>query len=170
MPVLRQLTVCSAPATHVVEARSRKEGRVLEYRVEVCASHRWFARSWPGRRTTQEPGGRCGTMADHRAYTQVVQSHVDTWIRPLTAQDLDMHGGDAAVALRAAHQWLQDAYGDRATAHGEIWHAVAAALGHASWLAEAVAAGVLETEAGERQVLAALSAAETLEGLACGRQ
>jgi hypothetical protein len=32
-----------------------------------------------------------------------------------------------------------------------------------------VAAGLLEQEAGERQVLAALSAAETLDGTACGR-
>ncbi|MEU9761922.1 hypothetical protein AB0D98_19675 [Streptomyces sp. NPDC047987] len=162
MPVLRQLTVCSAPATHVVEARSRKKGRVLKYRVEMCASHRWLARPWPGRRASQEPDGRCGTMADHRAYTQVVQSHVEAWIGPLTGQDLQAHDGDVSAALRAAHRWLQDG------SCSEIWHAVAALLGHAAWLAEAVASGMVEVEAGERQVLAALSAAETIDGTARG--
>ncbi|MFE9250920.1 hypothetical protein [Streptomyces sp. NPDC007088] len=72
MPVLRQLTVCSALATHVVEARSRKKGRALEYRGEVCERHRWLAAHWSGRRGRREPGGRCGTMADHPAYAQVV--------------------------------------------------------------------------------------------------
>ncbi|MGW3930365.1 hypothetical protein ACWECC_20020 [Streptomyces microflavus] len=162
MPVLRQLTACSEPATHVVEGRSRKKGRALEYRVEVCAGHRWLARHWPGRRSTREAGGRCGAMMDHRAYTRVVQSHVEVWIRPLTAQDLQEHDGDVAAALRAAHRWLQD--GSR----GEFWHAVAAALGHAAWVAEAVASGLVEVEAGERQVLAALSAAEAIDGTARG--
>ncbi|MCX4681340.1 hypothetical protein OG413_45365 [Streptomyces sp. NBC_01433] len=168
MPVLRQLTACSAPATHVVESRCRKKGRALEYRVEVCERHRWIAGHWPGRRTRREPGGQCGTMADHRAYTQVVQSHVDMWIGPLTTQDLERHGGDAAAALRAAHQWLQDAYGDCSTARGDIWHAVAAALGHAAWLAEAVAAGLVDAAEGEQQVLAALSSAETIDSTARG--
>ncbi|MET8816408.1 hypothetical protein ABZW47_30960 [Streptomyces sp. NPDC004549] len=109
-------------------------------------------------------------MTDHRAYLQVVQSHLDTWIGPLTTQDLlDTHGGDVAAALRAAHQWMREGYGDRATARGDLWYAVAVALGHAAWLTEAVAARLLEREDGERQVLAALSAAETLDGTACGR-
>ncbi|MDF3303041.1 hypothetical protein [Streptomyces tropicalis] len=169
MPVLRQLTACTAPATHMVEGRSRTKERALQYRVEVCARHRWLAGHWPGRHTRREPGGRCGTMADHRAYLQVVRSHLDTWVGPLTTQDLDTHGGDVAAALRAAHQWMREGYGDRATARGDLWYAVAVALGHAAWLAEAVAAGLLEREDGERQVLAALSAAETLDGTACGR-
>ncbi|MFI5867115.1 hypothetical protein [Streptomyces sp. NPDC051546] len=167
MPVLRQLTACSAPATQVVEGRSREKGRALQYRVEVCVRHRWLAQHWPGRCTKREPGGRCGTMADHRAYLQVVQSHVDTWILPLTAQDL--HDDNVAAALRAAHQWMEDAYGSPATARGDLWYAVAAALGHAAWLAEALAAGLTAREEGERQVLAALSAAELIAGTACGR-
>ncbi|MER6218916.1 hypothetical protein ABT213_33450 [Streptomyces sp. NPDC001674] len=169
MPVLRQLTVCSAPATHVVEAHSRTKDRALAYRVEVCERHRWLAGQWPGRRSRQEPGGYCGTMADHRTYTQVVQSHFDTWITSLTTQNPDQHGGDVAAALRAAHHWLQDAYGDRATARAEVWHAVATALGHAAWLAEQATAGALATEAGQHQVLAALSTAETIQATACGR-
>ncbi|MEU8542961.1 hypothetical protein AB0C52_23745 [Streptomyces sp. NPDC048717] len=167
MPVLRQLTACSAPATHVVEGRSRTTG--LTYRVETCAGHRWLARQWPGRHTRREPGGRCGTVTDHRAYTSVVRSHFDAWIRPLTTQDLDTHGGDVAAALLAAHRWMREEYGDHATARGDVWYAVGVALGHAAGLAEAVAAGQLDQEDGERQVLAALSAAETLHGAACGR-
>lgn len=168
MPVLRQLTVCSAQATHVVEARSLKKGRALEYRVEVCERHRWLAAHWSGRRSSREPGGRCGTMADHRAYTQVVQSHVEAWIGPLAAQDLDRHGGDVAAALRAAHGFLKTSFGDPSAGRHEIWHAVAAALGHAAWLAEAVATGLVEKAGGEQQVLAALSVAETIEGAARG--
>lgn len=165
MPVLRQLTACSAPATHMVEARSRTRGRAVEYRVEVCARHRWLARHWPGRRGAREPGGRCGTMLDHRPYLQVVQSHLDTWILPLTAQE---GGGEVAPALRAAHELLQEASGDHGPGRSDIWHAVAAALGHAAWLAEVLAAGLVETEAGQGQVLAALSVAESLDGTARG--
>nr|WP_024127714.1 hypothetical protein [Streptomyces sp. F12]AHE40478.1 hypothetical protein pFRL6_391c [Streptomyces sp. F12] len=109
-------------------------------------------------------------MTDYRAYAQVVQCHIETWIQPLTTQNLDMHGGDSAATLRAAHEWPNNAYGDLATARGEIWHAVAAALGRAARVAEAVAADVLNPDEGEQQVLAALNAAETLDGLACGRQ
>ncbi|MEW2633352.1 hypothetical protein AB0903_17270 [Streptomyces sp. NPDC048389] len=160
MPVLRQITTCPEPATYVVEARSRKAGRALEFRVEVCGRHRWLVNHWTGRRQGLDPGGRCGTMLDHRPYERVVASHADEWMVPLTAQHPDHHGGSVAGALRAAHEWMTDAGGP--AARGRRDGALLVALGHAARIAEAIEAGDVDAEGGRAQLLAALSVVETV--------
>lgn len=113
-------------------------------------------------------------MTDHWAYLQVVRSHLDTWIGRLTTQDLDTHGGDVAAALRAAHRWMREGYGNCSTARGDLWYAVVRPLVTGIPDARLASRGGGGRPAraggrGERQVLAALSAAETLDGTACGR-
>ncbi|MGP3750022.1 hypothetical protein [Streptomyces sp. IBSNAI001] len=167
MPVLRQITTCREPATVVVECRSRRRGRPLEYRLETCARHRWLADHWGGRRGVPgERGGRCGTVLDFRSFDAVVRSHVEEWIRPLTAEGPEDHGGDVAAALRAAHDMLWDAAVVSQTRPHE--DAVRAALDQAARAAEAAQAGALDDEAGRAQVLMALSVAETLDALGRG--
>ncbi|MGW1815432.1 hypothetical protein ACWCQM_17965 [Streptomyces sp. NPDC002125] len=157
MPVLRQIATCTAPSTMVVERRSHRKDRDLDYRVEVCARHRWLAEEdWGKSFTGEGAGGRCGTVIDYRDYDQVVQSHSDLWLRPLAMNGLEDYSGDVALALGAAAQFLAGA-----RAYREEGGTVAA-LGHAARVAEALAAGVLGTEEGQAQVLAALSAAETV--------
>ncbi|MEV5043548.1 hypothetical protein AB0N20_02330 [Streptomyces griseoincarnatus] len=159
MPVLRQITTCTEPSTVVIERRGRARDRSVDYRLEVCRRHRWLASSWTGRRSTAGAGGQCGTVTDYRPYAQIVQSHADLWLRPLAANGPEDHGGDLAAALRAGYALL--------TAHREPT-GVAIALEHAARIAEAVAAGTLPLAEGQAQVLAALSAAETLDAGARG--
>ncbi|MEU9777089.1 hypothetical protein [Streptomyces sp. NPDC047968] len=157
MPVLRQIATCTAPSTLVIERRSRRKGRDVDYRVEVCARHRWLAeRDWGKSFTGEGAGGRCGTVVDYRGYDQVVQSHSDLWLRPLAMHGPEDHGGDVALALAAAVEFLVGARAGREAG------GVPAALGHAARVAEALAAGVLGVEEGQAQVLAALSAAEAV--------
>ncbi|GAU66673.1 hypothetical protein SSP35_03_03210 [Streptomyces sp. NBRC 110611] len=168
MPVLRQITTCPMPAAHAVEGRSRKAGRALEYQVKVCTRHRSLTQDWPGRQISHAPDGRCGTVLDHRAYEQVVQSHGDQWIGPLTTQRLRDYGGDVAAMLRAAHDWLAAVFKDPEMQRYEIHGAVVTALDHAARLAEAVASGRLDPETGKAQVLAALGVAETIDVVSRG--
>ncbi|MYZ41082.1 hypothetical protein GT002_39750, partial [Streptomyces sp. SID4917] len=46
MPVLRQITACTEPATRFVERRRGVKGRPVDYRMMLCRPHRWLA--WPG--------------------------------------------------------------------------------------------------------------------------
>ncbi|MFD8417408.1 hypothetical protein ACFV2Q_37665 [Streptomyces sp. NPDC059650] len=154
MPVLRQITTCTAPSTVVVERRTRARDRLVDYRLEVCNRHRWLANTWTGRRGPEGAGGRCGTVTDYRPFDAIVQSHVDLWLRALPTNGPEDHDGDLAAALRAGFEWL--------TAHREPT-GVAMALEHAARIAEATAAGMLQPTEGQVQVLAALSMAETLD-------
>ncbi|WP_030578565.1 hypothetical protein [Streptomyces anulatus] len=159
MPVLRQITTCTEPSTVVIERRVRARARSVDYRLEVCRRHRWLASNWTGRRSTAGAGGQCGTVTDYRPYAQIVQSHTDLWLRPLATNGPEDHGGNLAAPLRAGYALL--------TAHREPT-GVAIALEHAARIAEAVAAGTLPLAEGQAQVLAALSAAETLDAGARG--
>ncbi|WP_435057682.1 hypothetical protein [Streptomyces sp. bgisy060] len=159
MPILRQITTCSEPSTVVIERRSLTSDRPLDYRLELCRRHRWLAENWTGRRTSEGAGGRCGTVTDHRPYARVMESHAALWLRPLTANGPEDHDGDLAAALRAGYELL--------TADREPT-GVAIALDHAARIAEAITAGTLPLAEGQAQVLAALSAAETLDAGARG--
>ncbi|MFF9074488.1 hypothetical protein ACF1A9_19625 [Streptomyces sp. NPDC014872] len=114
---------------------------------------------WIGRRTEAGAGGRCGTVLDYRDYTAIVQSHADSWIRPLTAEGPEDHEGDIALALRTAYERLTECREP---------NEVAAVIEHAARIAEAVATGALPAAEGQIQVLAALSVAETLDACARG--
>lgn len=154
MPVLRQITTCTAPSSIVVERRTRARDRPVDYRLEVCHRHRWLASNWTGRRGASGTGGRCGTVTDYRSFAAIVQSHADLWLRALTTNGPEDHDGDLASALRAGFEWL--------TTYREPT-GVAMALEHAARVVEATVAGTLKPEQGQMQVLAALSLAETLD-------
>ncbi|MFB8310124.1 hypothetical protein ACFC5T_16365 [Streptomyces sp. NPDC055961] len=159
MPVLRQITTCTEPSTVVIERRARARDRSVDYRLEVCRRHRWLAENWTGRRSADGAGGRCGIVTDHRPYARIVESHAALWLRPLTANGPEDYDGDLAAALRAGYELL--------TADREPT-GVAIALGHAAVIASAITAGTLSLAEGQAQVLAALSAAETLDAGARG--
>jgi hypothetical protein len=162
MPVLRQLTTCTAPATHVIERHSLKAGRPLEYRLGVCDRARGWLSGWKGK-----PGDvdrflvPCGTLIDHRPYPAVVESHFDEWLGSMSTQRLEDHGGDIAATLRAAHAWLAEGSARFLGAH-EPHDALTVAVGQAARLAELMATGYLETEPGQAQLLAVLAVAETI--------
>ncbi|MEU2674232.1 hypothetical protein ABZ622_36285 [Streptomyces sp. NPDC007164] len=161
--LLRQITTCTDPATTVIERRSQKAGQALQYRLGTCRRHRWLARDWRGLRTRSPGEGRCGTVIDYRSYERIVQSHADLWIGPSTTQYLQMHGGDVARTLRAAHAFKAHAADDWVRRPREIETAMVAVLDHAARLAEAIEAEQIDVESGRGQLLAALSACETID-------
>ncbi|MFD3422614.1 hypothetical protein [Streptomyces decoyicus] len=167
--MLRQITTCDVPAVQTIEHRSRKAGRTLEYRLQLCGRHRWLARSWPGRREAHEPVGRCGTLLDHRDYDRVVESHANEWLVSLTTQHPSNHHGDVAETLRAAHIFLAKAreYIGPPGYRADITDGIVVALDHAARIAESIADGTAG-EAARAQLLAALSVAETIAAAARG--
>lgn len=176
MPVLRQITTCTEPATLVVVRAGRRRGRAVDYRMAMCRRHRWLAERWGGRRSTPEPeGGRCGTVVDYRTYGEVLRSHYEQWLRPMTGYVTEDHGDDVAAALRAAHDWLSGEHVDGPErplvppARSLMpLDGVRVALDQAARAAEALAAGLVEEHHGQVQVLAALAVAETLDALGRG--
>ncbi|MFB6881447.1 hypothetical protein ACFCY8_11510 [Streptomyces noursei] len=166
---LRQITTCSASAVQTIEHRSRKAGRALEYRLQLCNRHRWLARSWSGRREAHDPVGRCGTLLDLRDYDRVVESHGDEWLMSLTTHHPRDHQGDVAAALRAAHTFLADAreYTGTLGQRTDIDDGIVVALDHAAQIAEAIADGTVGLD-GRGQLLSALGVAETIAAAARG--
>lgn len=176
MSVLRQITTCTEPATLVVVRAGRRGDRAVDYRMAMCRRHRWLAERWGGRPSTLEPdGGRCGTVVDYRTYGEVLRSHYEQWLSPMTGYITEDDGDDVAAALRAAHDWLSGEHVD-----GPDWplvaptrslmplDAVRVALDQAARAAEALAAGLVEEYHGQVQVLAALAVTETLDALGRG--
>lgn len=163
MPVLRQITACSEPATRVVERRRGMKDRPIDYRMALCRRHRWLA--WPGgQRAAAGDAARCGTVIDYRPFEQIVDSHVAEWLRPRLHQAPQDHGDDVAAALRAAHTGLLASLAlPTGRRPAEMGYALAASLDHAARLAEAAAAGTLDVEAGKAQLLTALSVAEAID-------
>ncbi|QKZ20305.1 hypothetical protein [Streptomyces chartreusis] len=176
MPLLRQITTCTEPATLVVVRTSRRRGRAVDYQMALCRRHRWLADRWGGRRSTPESsGGRCGTVVDHRTYSEVIRSHYEQWLIPMTGYVTEDHGDDVAAALRAAHDWLAGEHVDGPQrplvppARSLMpLDGVRVALDQAARAAEALAVGLMEEHHGQGQVLAALSVAETLDALGRG--
>ncbi|MER7688805.1 hypothetical protein [Streptomyces sp. NPDC097610] len=175
MPVLRQITTCTKPAT-LVATRAGRRGRAMDYRMAMCQRHRWLADRWGGRRSAPASnGGRCGTVLDYRTYDEVIRSHYEQWLRPMTGYVTEDHGDDVAAALRAAHDWLAGEHADGPerplTPPARFLmpvDGVRVALDQAARTAEALAAGLLEEQPGQTQVLMALSVAETLDALGRG--
>ncbi|MER6684652.1 hypothetical protein [Streptomyces olivaceoviridis] len=175
MPVLRQITTCTEPATLVV-VRAGRRVRAVDYRMAMCRRHRWLADCWGGRRSSPEPDGeRCGTVVDYRTYDEVLRSHYEQWLRPMTGYVTEDHGGDVAAGLRVAHDWLSGEHVDGPErplvppARSLMpLDGVRVALDQAARAAEALAAGLVEEHHGQVQVLAALAVAETLDALGRG--
>ncbi|MCL6731038.1 hypothetical protein [Streptomyces neyagawaensis] len=176
MPVLRQITACAEPAALVLVRAGRRRGRAVDYRMAMCRRHRWLAERSGGRRSTPGPaGGRCGTVMDYRTYDEVLRSHYEQWLRPMTGSVIEDHGDDVAATLRAAHDWLAGEHVDGPTrplvppARSLMpLDGVRAALDQAARATEALAAGLMEEHHGQVHVLAALALAETLDALGRG--
>lgn len=164
-PILRQLTTCSDPSTIVITRRSRAADRPLDYRLEICHRHRWLlGETWPGRRSSESAGGRCGAVLDFRSFESVLKSHRSNWLGPLTAADSGsstvLRGHALAAALHEEVQWLLECKREPT--------GVTVALHHAATIAEATASGLLPRADGQRQLLNALSVAETLDAASRG--
>jgi hypothetical protein len=140
------------PATLVVERVGRRRDRALDYRLAVCRRHRWLAERWGGRRSTPaSAGSRCGTVLDYRTYDEIIRSHYEQWLCPMTAYVTQDHGDDVAAALRAAHDWLA---GEQVDGPPRLLtpparslmpiDGVRAARDQAARIAEALAAGQME--------------------------
>ncbi|MYZ40779.1 hypothetical protein, partial [Streptomyces sp. SID4917] len=117
-----------------------------------------------GQRAAAGDAARCGTVIDYRPFRQIVDSHVAEWLRPRFPETPQDHGDDVAAALQAAHRGLLAGLalpiGRRPAV--EMGYALAASLDHAVRLAEA-AAGTLDVESGQAQMLTALSVAEAID-------
>lgn len=164
VPILRQLTTCSDPSTVVITRRSRAADRPLDYRLEICHRHRWLlGKRWPGRRSSESAGGRCGAVLDFRPFESVLNSHQFNWLGrliPDSPRYTVPRGHALAAALHEEVQWLLDCKREPT--------GVTVALHHAATIAEATASGLLPRVDGQRQLLNALSVAETLDAASRG--
>jgi hypothetical protein len=162
---LRQITTCTAPAEFVAIRHSQRKGRAHEYTLHICQRHRWLTGPdhWGWGRASHRldtPAGRCGTVADHRPFAAVLESHIRTWLgmgEPVMG-DRPMVFASWAEELRYHHQ-------DKLRWHSNSpqYQGVLVALGHAVQLTDLLDTGDVDQSTAEAQILAALAIAETLD-------
>ncbi|MEU3423601.1 hypothetical protein AB0F39_34510 [Streptomyces murinus] len=89
MPPVRQITDCPRPATRTTTRHS--SAQTLLWEVHLCDRHQHLAarlagsrhpnhRATRATRATADPAPRCGTLHDHQAVAQAVESHARLWL------------------------------------------------------------------------------------------
>jgi hypothetical protein len=108
---------CSETATTLREGPSAESGAGPAWIGFLCPAHAGALPAWPGT-AAADPGLRqsCGAVLDFRPTEQLLQSHADLWLTPLTGVDPKAFGGNWADVLREA-DWVLQA---RLEEHGDV--------------------------------------------------
>ncbi|WP_333745805.1 hypothetical protein [Streptomyces sp. IBSBF 2950] len=80
---------CSTTATSIRQGPAVQAGTGPAWLAHLCPAHTEDLPGWPGAATVAVDGGRlhCGVVLDYRPTEQVLQSHADLWLTPLTGVD-----------------------------------------------------------------------------------
>ena len=130
---------CVGPVTVIVEGhRGQDTDPIPAVRVRVCAGHAaaqpMSALAGLRPRAVEETSGvGCGVVLDYRGQDEVLRTHAELWLTPLTGVRPADHGGNWAAVLHAAHSALEAEY---PTAEGEAYESTATSLALAAQMAE----------------------------------
>ena len=140
-------------------------------RVHVCVGHA-AAQPMPALaglrpRVVEETSGvGCGVVLDYRGQDEVLRTHAELWLTPLTAVRPADHGGNWAATLHAAHAALE---GEYPTAEGEAYESTATSLALAAQMAEDLDVEGADEEGVKAAVLVGVAMAETMATAADGQ-
>ncbi|MEU9291938.1 hypothetical protein AB0D57_46985 [Streptomyces sp. NPDC048275] len=94
LTALRTVVQCKAKATALREGPAAGDGPGTAWVAFLCPVHCEGLPEWPA---TQTHAGQhsmpCGTVLDFRPTEQVLQSHADLWLTPLTGVRPETYGG-----------------------------------------------------------------------------
>jgi hypothetical protein len=99
----------------------------------LCSEHSEALPGWPGTAAdTEDPLTlSCGAVLDYRTTEQVLQSHADLWLTPLTGVDPTAHAGAWPEVLDQAHRVLRGRLA-QVGGEGETLNSLTMMLGMAS--------------------------------------
>lgn len=131
---LRQVLDCPATATVLRQGPAAAPGESPDWLALLCPAHHEALPGWPG--TTADTAGlrlSCGSVLDYRSAEQLLQSHADLWLTPLTGVDPKTYAGVWPEVLDQADRVLRARLGeDAADGEDETLHSLAMMLGMAS--------------------------------------
>ncbi|MFE2611850.1 hypothetical protein ACFXDI_53295 [Streptomyces mirabilis] len=157
LTALRTVVQCKAKATALRQGPAAGDGPGTAWVAFLCPTHSENLPAWPATQThVGQHSMPCGTVLDFRPTEQVLQSHADLWLTPLTGVRPETYGGVWSDVLDQAERVLnehleQDGDADedgplqsmmtmmwlarRSAAEGDLMQA-ASALGYCETLAE----------------------------------
>lgn len=104
---LRMVLECPFPATALREGPAAEPGPGAAWLAFLCPVHSEGLPAWPGAATHPDNGSMsCGVVLDFRSAEQLLQSHADLWLTPLTGVDPQAYGGVWSDVLDQADRVL----------------------------------------------------------------
>lgn len=116
---LRQVLDCTATATALRQG-PWAPGEPPAWLALLCPAHRDALPGWPG--TTADTEGLrldCGSVLDYRPAEQLLQSHADLWLTPLTGVTPKTYAGVWPKVLDRADRVLRARLGEDAADGGD---------------------------------------------------
>ncbi|MFD3485018.1 hypothetical protein [Streptomyces sp. NPDC058665] len=107
LSALRAVLKCPQKASALREGTAVDSGTGPAWLVFLCSEHSEQLPGWPGVRTHADHSSMpCGSALDYRPTEQLLQSHADLWLTPLTGVDPAAHGGAWSDVLDQADRAL----------------------------------------------------------------
>ncbi|MFF0051743.1 hypothetical protein [Streptomyces sp. NPDC005498] len=129
---------CKDTATALRQGPATEPGGAPAWLLFLCSEHSEDLPHWPGAPadTADRLTLPCGSALDYRTTEQVLQSHADLWLTPLTRVNPAAHAGAWPEVLDRAHRFLASRLAE-ASGEGETLNSVTTMLGMAAEYAEA---------------------------------
>ncbi|MFJ7496749.1 hypothetical protein ACIQZB_37445 [Streptomyces sp. NPDC097727] len=109
LSALRAVLECPLKASALREGAAVDSGTGPAWLAFLCPAHSEELPGWPGVQTHADNGSmRCGTVLDYRSAEQLLQSHADLWLTPLTGVQPESFGGVWSEVLDQADRVLLD--------------------------------------------------------------
>jgi hypothetical protein len=132
LTALRRVLDCTVTATAVRQGPAGTPGEVPGWLAFLCPAHSQALPRWPGTAADTEDTGSmfCGSVMDFRPTEQLLQSHADLWLTPLTGVDPKTFGAVWPEVLEQADRVLRARLEEGG--EGELLNSIAMMLGMAS--------------------------------------
>ncbi|MFG2463782.1 hypothetical protein ACGFWE_43075 [Streptomyces sp. NPDC048523] len=130
---LRQVLDCPATPAVLRQGPAAAPGEAPDWLALLCPAHSEALPGWPG--TAADTAGlslSCGSVLDYRSAEQLLQSHADRWLTPLTGVDPKTYAGVWPDVLDQADRVMRARLGEDAADGDETLHSLAMMLGMAS--------------------------------------
>ncbi|MET8168807.1 hypothetical protein ABZT34_31920 [Streptomyces sp. NPDC005329] len=130
---LRRVLDCPATVTVLRQGPAAASGEPPDWLALLCTVHSEALPGWPG--TAADTDGlrlSCGSVLDYRSAEQLLQSHADLWLTPLTGVDPKTYAGFWPEVLDQADRVMRARLGEDAADGDERLHSLAMMLGMAS--------------------------------------
>ncbi|WP_019074338.1 hypothetical protein [Streptomyces hokutonensis] len=109
LTALRAVVRCKAKSTVLREGPAAGDGPGAAWVAFLCPTHSEGLPEWPATQTHADQDSMpCGSVLDFRPPEQLLQSHADLWLTPLTGVRADTYGGVWYDVLEQAERVVRE--------------------------------------------------------------